>query len=47
MVNWEKHNSDSDMRREELKRIIENSLDKLSVEELEALYYDMLTKGYI
>lgn len=47
MVNWENHIFDSDMRREELKRIIENSLDKLSIEELDTLYYYMLTKDYI
>lgn len=34
-------------RREELIRIIEHSVNHLSSAELEALYYDMLTKDYI
>lgn len=36
-----------DFRREELIRKIEQSLDKLTLQELEALYYDMSTKNYI
>jgi len=34
-------------RREELIRIIEHSVEKLTLQELEALYYDMSTKNYI
>ncbi|MBW4871947.1 hypothetical protein KZY59_10425 [Prevotella buccae] len=34
-------------RREELIRQIEHSVAHLSLPELEALYYDMLTKDYI
>lgn len=34
-------------RREELIRMIEHSVEKLTVQELEALYYDMITKSYI
>ena len=34
-------------RREELIRIIENSVEKLTLQELEALYYDMSTRSYI
>ena len=34
-------------RRDELIRIIERSVEKLTLEELEALYYDMTTKSYI
>ena len=34
-------------RREELIRVIENSVEKLTLQELEALYYDMSTKNYI
>ena len=34
-------------RRDELIRTIEHALGKLSLPELEALYYDMLTKDYI
>ena len=36
-----------DYRREELIRIIEHSIGKLNLQELEALYYDMSTKNYI
>ena len=34
-------------RREELIRVIERSIEKLTLQELEALYYDMSTKAYI
>ena len=34
-------------RRDELVRIIEHSVEKLTLQELEALYYDMSTKNYI
>jgi hypothetical protein len=34
-------------RREELIKKIENSVEKLTLQELEALYYDMSTKNYI
>ena len=34
-------------RRDELIRIIEHSVVKLTLAELEALYYDMSTKNYI
>ena len=36
-----------DYRREELIRMIEHSVEKLTLQELEALYYDMSTKNYI
>ena len=36
-----------DYRRDELIRIIEHSVEKLTLAELEALYYDMSTKSYI
>ena len=36
-----------DYRREELIRIIEHSVENLTLQELEALYYDMSTKNYI
>ena len=36
-----------DYRREELIRLIEHSIAQLTLPELEALYYDMLTKNYI
>ena len=34
-------------RREELIRVIERYIEKLTLQELEALYYDMSTKSYI
>ena len=34
-------------RREELILVIEHSVEKLTLQELEALYYDMSTKNYI
>ena len=36
-----------DYRREELIRKIEHSLESLTLQELEALYYNMSTKNYI
>lgn len=34
-------------RRDDLIRNIEHSVEALSLAELEALYYDMISKGYI
>jgi hypothetical protein len=34
-------------RRDELIRTIEHSVESLQLAELEALYYDMISKGYI
>ena len=34
-------------RRDELIKIIEHSVEKLTLPELEALYYDMTTKNFI
>ncbi len=36
-----------DYRRDELIRIIEHSVENLTLQELEALYYDMHTKNFI
>ena len=36
-----------DARRAELVRIIEHSVERLSLAELEALYYDLVSKEYI
>ena len=36
-----------DYRRDELIRIIEHSIQKLTLQELESLYYDMTTKQFI
>lgn len=47
MAYFSSQNFDNDFRRDELIRTLEYSLVRLSLPELEALYYDMLTKGYI
>lgn len=44
-MNFDNLNSDS--RKDELIRMIEHSVEQLSVGELEALYYDMVAKDYI
>ena len=44
-MNFDSYNDES--RREELIRMIEHSVQQLSVSELEALYYDMVAKDYI
>ena len=36
-----------DFRRDELIRVIEHSVENLTLQELAALYYDMSTKNYI
>ncbi len=36
-----------EFRRDELIRQIERAVERLTLEELEALYYDMSTKSYI
>ena len=36
-----------DYRREELIRVIEHSIENLTLQELESLYYYMSTKNYI
>ena len=46
MAYMNKYQSD-DYRRDELIRIIGHSVEKLTLAELEALYYDMTTKSYI
>ena len=45
-TSFHKYQSD-DYRRDELIRIIEHSVEKLTLAESEALYYDMTTKSYI
>ena len=47
MVYTGRFGQSDDYRREELVRVIEHSVEKLSLQELEALYYDMSTKNYI
>ena len=39
--------SDSSARRDELIRTIEHSVEKLTLGELESLYYDLVSKDYI
>ncbi|MGI6243386.1 MAG: hypothetical protein ACOYJK_07635 [Prevotella sp.] len=39
--------SDEESRREELVRVIEHSVEQLTLGELEALYYDLVSKDYI
>ena len=39
--------SSGEFRREELIRSIEHGIEQLSVAELEAVYYDLISKGYI
>ena len=47
MVDFAHFNASGEYRREELIRAIEHSVEQLTQGELEALYYDMLTKGLI
>ena len=42
-----KFTQSDDMRRDELLRKIEHSIENLTLQELEALYYDMSKKKYI
>lgn len=37
----------AESRRDELVRIIEHSVEQLTLGELEALYYDLVSKDYI
>lgn len=36
-----------EFRRRQLVQVMEHSIEQLTLQELEALYYDMSTKGYI
>ena len=47
MAYMNRFNQSDEGRRDELIRIIEHSVEKLTLAELEALYYDMTTKSYI
>ncbi|MBF1614816.1 MAG: hypothetical protein HXO36_11240 [Prevotella sp.] len=38
---------ENDTRRAELICVLEHSIERLSLAELEALYYDLVTKDYI
>ena len=41
------YNSSDEYQREELIKRIEHTLSNLTLDELEALHYDMITKNYI
>ena len=47
MAYMNRFNQTDEYRRDELIRIIEHSVERLTLQELEALYYDMSTKNYI
>ena len=47
MPDFEKSSYQLELRKNELIAAIEHSLEKLTAAEIEALYYDMLTKDYI
>ena len=47
MVDFSRFNASGDDRRDELIRAIKHAVEHLTQGELEALYYDMLTKGLI
>jgi hypothetical protein len=47
MAYMNKFTQSENYRRDELIRIIEYSVEKLTLAELEALYYDMTTKSFI
>lgn len=47
MAYMDRFTQSEEHRRDELIRIIEHSIEKLTLPELEALYYDMTTKSYI
>lgn len=47
MSYMDKFTQSEEYRRDELIRIIERSVEKLTLQKLEALYYDMTTKSYI
>ena len=44
---YKKYGSSDENRRVELIQKIETAMNKLTLEELESLHYDMMTKNYI
>lgn len=46
-MDFGKRYADDDARREELIKNIEAALERLSLSELEAIGYDLFTKGYM
>ena len=47
MAYMNRFTQDDEHRRDELIRIIEHSVERLTLSELEALHYDMITKNFI
>ncbi|MCR4993770.1 MAG: hypothetical protein K6A32_00005 [Bacteroidales bacterium] len=47
MAYFGSYSQSEEYRRDELVRKIEHALEHLTLQELEALYYDMSTKSYI
>ena len=47
MSRYHSFSSSDEYRREELIKRIEHALSSLTLDELEALHYDMITKNYI
>lgn len=47
MAYFHRQADSAENKKEELVRTIERSVERLSLQELESLYYDMLTKGYV
>ncbi len=42
-----KFDAADERRRDDLIRVIEHNVERLTLPELEAVYYDMVSKGYI
>lgn len=47
IINMDFDKIQDDARKAELIRVIEHSVERLSLAELEALYYDLVSKDYI
>lgn len=47
MTIFQSFRQSDESRKDELVRVIEHSVQNLTLQELEALYYDMVTKDYI
>ena len=46
-MSTDRYSNSEEYRREELLRTIEHAINRLTLQELEALHYDMTTKNYI
>lgn len=47
MATTNRYDIADERRRDDLIRMIEHCVEKLSLQELEAVYYDLVSKGYI